>query len=55
VPGTGLGLSIVDALSDLHGARFDLTSAPGEGTRATVTFPQSRTMTGTVSTSTAAQ
>lgn len=57
IPGTGLGLSIVDALSDLHGARFDLTSTPGLGTRATITFPPGRTMpaTGTASTSAAAQ
>ena len=44
VPGTGLGLSIVDALADLHGARFDLTSAPGQGTRAKVTFPTNRSL-----------
>lgn len=44
VPGTGLGLSIVDALSDLHGARFDLKSEPGEGTSAKVVFPPNRTL-----------
>jgi len=44
VPGTGLGLSIVDALADLHGARFDLTSEPGQGTRAKIVFPPSRAM-----------
>jgi len=44
IPGTGLGLSIVDALVDLHGARFDLASEPGKGTRARVVFPPSRTL-----------
>ncbi len=44
VPGTGLGLSIVDALSDLHGARFDLTSEPGIGTRAKIVFPPNRAL-----------
>jgi len=44
IPGTGLGLSIVDALVDLHGARFDLNSEPGQGTRARVVFPPSRTL-----------
>ncbi len=43
-PGTGLGLSIVDALATMHDARFDLASAPGRGTRATVTFPSERTL-----------
>ncbi len=41
-PGTGLGLSIVDALADLHSARFDLISEPGQGTRAKVVFPPTR-------------
>jgi len=44
VPGTGLGLSIVDALADLHSARFDLTSEPEKGTRARVVFPPNRTL-----------
>ena len=44
IPGTGLGLSIVDALADLHDARFDLTSEMGRGTRAKVTFPPNRTL-----------
>ncbi len=44
VPGTGLGLSIVDALADLHGARFDLISEPGKGTRAKIVFPPSRAL-----------
>ncbi len=44
VPGTGLGLSIVDALADLHGARFDLHSEPGGGTRAKIVFPPSRAL-----------
>ena len=44
VPGTGLGLSIVDALADLHGARFDLMSEQGQGTRAKIVFPPSRAL-----------
>jgi signal transduction histidine kinase len=40
--GTGLGLSIVRALVELHGARFRLESALGEGTTAFVVFPASR-------------
>jgi two-component system cell cycle sensor histidine kinase PleC len=44
VPGTGLGLSIVEALADMHGARLDLVSEPGKGTRARVVFPPNRSL-----------
>lgn len=37
--GSGLGLSLVKSLVDLHGGRFDLQSAPGAGTDASVTLP----------------
>jgi PAS domain S-box-containing protein len=40
--GTGLGLPIVKAIMDLHGGTITLNSTPGQGTRATVTFPASR-------------
>ena len=40
--GTGLGLPLVRALCELHGGDLELTSAPGEGTVATVRFPASR-------------
>jgi PAS domain S-box-containing protein len=41
--GTGLGLPLVLRLAELHGGRFDLRSAPGQGTTATVLFPAART------------
>jgi two-component system cell cycle sensor histidine kinase PleC len=37
--GTGLGLPLSRRLVELHGGRFDIASAPGEGTRVTLTFP----------------
>jgi two-component system sensor histidine kinase FlrB len=37
--GTGLGLSIVDAVAKAHGGRFELESALGTGTRATIELP----------------
>ena len=36
--GAGLGLAIARWIADLHGARIDLSSQPGEGTRVVVTF-----------------
>jgi signal transduction histidine kinase len=42
--GTGLGLPIVKSLIELHGGSFLLESDFGQGTRATLEFPQARTM-----------
>lgn len=39
--GSGLGLTIVKQLCEAQGARFDLRSQPGQGTRAIVHFPAS--------------
>ncbi|WP_159460254.1 sensor histidine kinase [Tistlia consotensis] len=38
--GTGLGLAIVDRIANLHGARLQFETAPGDGTRISVTFPR---------------
>jgi two-component system heavy metal sensor histidine kinase CusS len=38
--GTGLGLALVKSITDLHGGRAEVTSAPGRGTTVTLTFPQ---------------
>ena len=40
--GSGLGLPIVRQIAELHGGSFELTSAPGEGTRARIRLPTSR-------------
>jgi len=37
--GTGLGLAIARWIADAHGARIEIGSTPGTGTRVTVTFP----------------
>jgi len=37
--GSGLGLSVVKGLVDLHGGDFQIESAPGKGTTATVILP----------------
>jgi signal transduction histidine kinase len=37
--GTGLGLSIVQRLVDRYGAKLDVDSVPGKGTRFTLTLP----------------
>lgn len=42
--GIGLGLPIVRSLVELHGGQFTLTSAIGEGTKATITWPKTRTV-----------
>jgi signal transduction histidine kinase/CheY-like chemotaxis protein/HAMP domain-containing protein len=38
--GTGLGLAIVQSLVELHGGTIELDTAPGRGTRFTVTIPR---------------
>jgi signal transduction histidine kinase len=40
--GSGLGLALVRALIDGSGGRFEITSRPGEGTRARASWPVSR-------------
>ncbi len=42
--GTGLGLPIVISMADLHGAEFDMSSKPNEGTTITITFPIERSV-----------
>ncbi|HYK83194.1 MAG TPA: HAMP domain-containing sensor histidine kinase [Gemmatimonadales bacterium] len=37
--GAGLGLAIARWIATAHGARIDITSQPGRGTRVTLTFP----------------
>jgi signal transduction histidine kinase len=41
-PGTGLGLPLVKAIVELHRGTFQLRSAPGRGTEATVLLPGER-------------
>ncbi len=43
--GTGLGLALVNKLCKLHNARFEISSAPNKGTRASVIFPEERSIT----------
>jgi len=37
--GAGLGLAIARWIVDAHGARIDIASAAGTGTRVTISFP----------------
>ncbi len=41
--GTGLGLPIVKSLVELHGGRFAIESAVGQGTRVTMVMPSQKT------------
>ncbi|WP_193368420.1 sensor histidine kinase [Pelagibius marinus] len=40
--GTGLGLNVTKALTELHGGRLEIRSAPGKGTAVTVRLPATR-------------
>lgn len=40
--GAGLGLPLTKALVELHDGRMEIVSAPGEGTKVTVTLPEAR-------------
>jgi signal transduction histidine kinase len=40
--GTGLGLPLAQSMAELHGGRLELTSAPGQGTTATIWLPPAR-------------
>jgi signal transduction histidine kinase len=42
--GTGLGLPIVRGLTEAHGGRVTLESAPGQGTHITLVFPKERVL-----------
>ncbi len=42
--GTGLGLPLAKTLTELHGARFEIESAPSAGTTVTITMPADRVM-----------
>jgi two-component system OmpR family sensor kinase len=44
--GAGLGLSIVKAITDAHGGRCWITSAPGEGTSVHVELPRRQRLAG---------
>ncbi len=39
IPGTGIGLSLVEQIVEQHGGRLSIESEPGEGTRVTVSLP----------------
>jgi signal transduction histidine kinase len=42
--GTGLGLPLVKRLCELHGARLDIASAPGQGTTVSIALPADRVL-----------
>lgn len=43
--GTGLGLPLTRAMTEANRAKFDIVSAPGEGTLVTINFPPQRVLT----------
>jgi PAS domain S-box-containing protein len=43
--GTGLGLPLTRAMTEANRAKFDIVSAPGEGTLVTIDFPPQRVLT----------
>ncbi len=44
--GTGLGLNVTKALTELHGGRLEIRSAPAKGTEVTVRLPRARLLSG---------
>jgi signal transduction histidine kinase len=40
--GLGLGLLLVQKLTYLHGAKLDISSEPGSGTRVQIAFPSTK-------------
>ena len=44
--GTGLGLPLVKSLAELHQGKFEISSEPGAGTRASIVFPPERVLSG---------
>jgi signal transduction histidine kinase len=42
-PGTGLGLPIANSLTEMHGGRLEIESAPGKGTTVRICLPVERT------------
>jgi signal transduction histidine kinase len=40
--GTGLGLPLVKSMTEMHGGRLDIETAPGKGTRITILLPAER-------------